>query len=123
MQPGWVDDLAGAPPPEEIAPEEVLFTAEATRYGFCRATRCPLMCQKPFEDVDRGGERRTDRTAFCFAVPTAIRELIREKASDDAFDILMKVNAQRESSAVDAGLHLSAEKWLPGVLPMTVISD
>jgi hypothetical protein len=49
------------------------------------------MCQKPFENVDRGGERRTDRTAFCFAVPTAILELLREKASDDAFDILMKV--------------------------------
>jgi hypothetical protein len=35
----------------------------------------------------------------------------------------MKVDAQRDGSAIDARLDFAAEEWLPGVLPTAVISN
>jgi hypothetical protein len=49
--------------------------------------------------------------------------LLIKQAGDHPFDILEKVSAQGDGSAVNAGLDFSTEKRLPRVLPVTVISD
>src|SRR4029453_2297963 len=73
VQPGWVDDFARALPAEQPWFEEVLLTPAPSRDGFNRATGCALVRQQSFEDVDRGRERRADRTVLhCAVQPPAL---------------------------------------------------
>src|SRR5205823_14232943 len=79
--------------------------------------------QERFEHVDRGRERRADRTVLRLAVPPAILELFAKQASDDGIHVLIEVAAQADGPAVDARLDLAAEERLAGVLPTATISD
>ena len=78
LQPGGVDDFAGALTPEQLPFEEVLLTPAASRDGFRRATGCALVRQQPFQDSDRGMEGRANRTVLRLAVPPAVLELLTE---------------------------------------------
>src|ERR1700731_50811 len=69
LQPGGVDDGAGALTPEQLPVEEVLLTPAASRDGFRRTAGGALVAQQPFQDSDRGMEGRTNRTVLHFAVP------------------------------------------------------
>ena len=56
LQPGRVDDFAGALAPEQLPFEEICLTAASSRDRFRRATGRALMPQQPFQDSDRGVE-------------------------------------------------------------------
>ena len=60
LQPGGVDDGAGALAPKQFALQKVLFATAARSKGLCRTAGCLLIRQEPFEDVDGGIEGRTD---------------------------------------------------------------
>jgi hypothetical protein len=79
------------------------------------------MCQKSFQNVDRSVEGRTYGAALCFTIPTAIVELLTEKARDDPFHIVVKVNTERDGSAIYAGFYFATEKRLSGVFPTALI--
>jgi hypothetical protein len=79
LQPGWIDDFAVAPAPEQPQFEQVLLAAAASRDGFRGATGRALVRQQSFQDVDRGRERRADRAVFRLAVPTAVFELLAQR--------------------------------------------
>src|SRR5207237_8257182 len=78
VQPGGVDEGAGALAPEQLPFEEVLLTPAACRDRFGRAASCALVRQQPFQDSDRGMEGRAHRTVLHFAVPTSIFELLTQ---------------------------------------------
>src|SRR6266542_1609947 len=123
LQPGWVDDFAGALTSDQLSFEEVLLAPAPSRDGFRSATGCALVRQQSFQDVDRGRERRADGTVLHLAVPPAVLELLTKEAGDHALHILIKVGAQCDGPAIDARLDLAAEERLPGVLPTAVVSD
>jgi hypothetical protein len=123
LQPGQVDDFAGALTSDQLSFEEVLLTPAPSRDGFRRATGCALARQQSFQDVDGGRERRADGTVLHLAVPPAVLELLTKQAGYHAIDILIKVGAQCDGPAIDARLDLAAEERLPGVLPTAVVSD
>ena len=123
LQPGRVDDFAGALPSDQPPFEEVLLTPAPSRDGFRGATGCALVRQQPFQDVDRGRERRADGTVLRLAVPPAVLELLTKEAGDHAIHILIKVGTQCDGPAIDARLDLAAEERLPSVLPTAVVSD
>src|SRR5260370_22577551 len=78
LQPGGVDDSAGAFTPEQLPFEEVFLTPAASRAGFRRAASCALVGQQPFQDSDSGMEGRANRTVLHLAVPPAVLELLTE---------------------------------------------
>lgn len=88
LQPGRVDDVAGALTPEQLSFE-------------------------PFQHADRGVERRADRTVLYLAVPTAVIELLTKEPGDHAIDVLTEVRAEDDDHAVDARLDLTGEERLP----------
>ena len=123
LQPGRVDDLARALAPEQPSFEEVLFAPASRRDGFRRAAGGLLVRQQPFQDVDRGVERRANGAVLRLAVPPAVLELLVHEAGDDALDVLAEVGAEGDGPAVDARLDLPVEERLAGVLPAAVVSD
>jgi len=122
LQPGRVDDFAGALAPEQLSFQEIRLTAASSGDGFRRATGCALMRQQAFEDPDRGVERRANRTVLHLAVPSAVRKLLTDQPGDDTVHILVEVGTQGDDQAVDTGFDLAAEERLPGVLPTAVVS-
>src|SRR5947209_2329531 len=88
LQPGGVHDLAGALASEQISFEQVLLTPASSVDGLRRTTGCAFVRQQPFQDVNRGRERRAHGTVLRFAIPAAILELLAKQAVDDAVYIL-----------------------------------
>src|SRR5579862_6032013 len=94
LQPGWVNDLAGTLTSDQLSLEKVLLTPAPSRNGFCRATGCALVGHESFQNVDRGRERRADRTILRLAVPPAVLELLTQQADDHRLHVLIKIDAQ-----------------------------
>src|SRR5688572_12238143 len=72
LEPGWVDDLAGALAPEQLSFEEVLLTAAPSRDGSRGAAGRALVREQSFKHVDRARERGADGASLCLAVPPAV---------------------------------------------------
>ena len=123
MQPGGIDDLAGALTPEQPPFEEVLLTPAASRDGVRRTAGRALVGEEPFQHPDRGVEGRANRTVLHLAVPPAVLELLADQPGDHAIHLLVEVGTQRDDHAVDARLDLAVEERLAGVLPTAVLSD
>ena len=107
-------ELAGRPPPEEAALEQVLLAAAAGfgDRGFPGRADRPLVGEQPLEHADRRVERRARRPRFTLAVPTAVVEPLVEQARDDplaSFAELAEVGRDGEDAAVDAFLDLAVE--------------
>src|SRR5712692_6620998 len=78
LQPGGVDESAGALTPEQLPFEEVFLTPAASRDGFRHAAGCARVGQQPFQDSDCGMEGRANRTVLHLAVPPSVLELLTE---------------------------------------------
>lgn len=72
LQPGRIDDFAGALAPEQLSLEEIPLSSASSRDGFRRPTGCAFVRQQTFQDVDRGVERRANRAVLRLAVPPAV---------------------------------------------------
>src|SRR5262249_48785911 len=107
-----LDHLAGRPPAEESAFEEVLLPAK-TGLGHLRAVPDgPFVLEQSLEHADRGVERRPGRAFGGLAVPAAVGQLLAEQPADDASDVLAEVSAARRHLAVDARLALAREEGI-----------
>ena len=81
-----LDHLAGRPPAEEPALEEVLLPAQ-TGLGHLRAAPDgPFVLEQGLQHADRGVERRPRRAVLSLAVPAAVGQLLGEQPVDDAPD-------------------------------------
>src|SRR5579872_5737866 len=103
--------------------QQVLLAAATRRNGGCRPTGCALPQQQSFQHIDGGIEGRANGAVFRLAIPAAVLQLFAQQAGDDCLDVLTKVSAEADGPAVDAGLDLTIEESLAGVLPMAGVSD
>jgi hypothetical protein len=122
LEPGGLDDFAGALPPEQLSFEEVLLSSLASFTRSHAATRGALVRQKALQHVERCGERRSDGSVLRLAVPATVLELFTEEPADDPIDVLPEVRPQSDGPCVDARFGLAAEKRLTGVLPTAPVS-
>src|SRR5206468_5808047 len=104
-----LDHLAGRPPAEEAALEEVLLPAEPGLGHLRTAPDGPFVFEQGLERADRGIERRPRRAVGGLAVPAAVGQLLPQEPVDDAPDVLAEPSGARRHLAVDAGLDLSRE--------------
>src|SRR5580658_253176 len=96
-----LDHLAGRPPAEEAALEEVLLPTQ-TGLGCLRAAPDGLfVLEQGFEHADGGVERRPRRAAGGLAVPSAVGQLLGEQPVDDTPDVLAEVGSDRPDLRVD----------------------
>src|SRR5206468_6583415 len=102
-----LDHLAGRPPAEEAALEEVLLPAEPGLGHLRTAPDGPFVLEQGLEHADRGVERRPRRAVGGLAVPAAVGQLLVEQPIDEAPDVLAEVGAARRHLAVDARLDLA----------------
>ena len=112
-----LDHLAGRPPAEETALEEVLLPAETGLGHRRRCSRRQFVLEQRFQHADRGVERRARRAVLGLAVPAAVGQLLAEQPVDDAPHVLAEVGAARRHLPVDARLHLAGEEGIAVALP------
>src|SRR5688572_20521130 len=103
---GRIDDLAGRKPAEEAPLEEVFLPPFTGRRQGWRAVRRSLVLGKALEHVDRRMERAARRSVLLLAVPSAVVHLLPEQPVHEApaLRILPEVRADRDNSAINAGL-------------------
>src|SRR5207249_8207981 len=107
-----LDHLAGRPPAEESALEEVFLPAEPGPGPRGTARAGLFVLDQGLEHADRGVERRPRRAVGGLAVPAAVGQLLAEQPVDDAPDVLAEVGAARRHLAVDARLDLAREEGI-----------
>jgi hypothetical protein len=110
------DGFAGRSPAEQTAVEEVLLPAQTRSGDLGTVPDEPLVLEQGFEHTDRRVERRPRRAVRRVAVPSAVGELLGQKAVDEASNVLLEVGADCPDLAVDAGLGLAGEERVVGHL-------
>ena len=120
---GRLCNFAGALAAEQAALEQVVLTRSTRGADLVGTTGRSLEREQTVEHVDRRVERRSHRPVLGLAVPSAVLESFAEDAIDDRRDVHAEVRAGLDRPPVDAGLDLTIEEALPGVLPASVLGD